>query len=58
MAGIVDTDGVQWEHCNQCGRSVKYRDLKFGPIKPGLTPSWPEHKNLDLCAACIDPNHR
>ena len=56
MSGVLDEHG-QWERCNQCGRYVLLEELQYGPIRPGLSPRWPGHTFLDLCSACIHPDH-
>jgi hypothetical protein len=55
MAGVVDSNNQQWEHCCQCGKYVKYEHLVYATLAPHLIPKWPEfghHKKLDLCTTC------
>ena len=48
MAGVVDSNGVQWEHCNGCGSFVKLHDLGFQrPCSEYLT-------GRDLCLKCVN----
>ena len=49
MCGVIDSDGQQWEHCNQCGKWVKIQNLKYE--KP--TPENPYGR--DLCSRCATP---
>lgn len=49
MAGVIDSKGQQWEHCNVCGDFVKIQNLGFlRPSKPGLLDS------LDVCMKCAN----
>ena len=47
MAGVIDDNGQQWEHCNHCSKYVRIQNLKTG-----YSPKWPEHKWVDLCPEC------
>ena len=29
MAGVIDSDGQQWEHCNACGEMVEIETLLY-----------------------------
>lgn len=52
MAGVIDNNNVQWEHCNECAKYVRLTDL--GYEKPSA-----QHKHgRDLCAQCVDTNIR
>lgn len=62
MAGIIDKHGQQWEHCNCCGKQVKYQDLKYNipceTAKIHWLTKYPErvwlttNEKLDLCKDC------
>ena len=48
MSGVIDENGVQWEHCNICGNMVKLEDL-------GFIPTWKTHSHgVDVCVKCVD----
>ena len=46
MAGIIDENGQQWEHCNVCGDFVKIRDLLYEE------PSEEYKYGRDVCSEC------
>lgn len=46
MSGVIDDNGVQWEHCNECGKWVRYHHLKYEP------PSRDHKYGRDLCPEC------
>ena len=48
MSGIIDEKGVQWEHCNQCGRLVRLSNLGY------LPPNKVHKHGLDLCIDCVN----
>lgn len=48
MSGVIDDNGVQWEHCNDCGKFVRLTNL--GYLKP--SEAYPHGK--DLCVRCVD----
>lgn len=50
MSGVVDKNGQQWEHCNNCGEWVKILDLFYGP----MIAVAPKEKWLDLCLRCAE----
>lgn len=56
MSGVI-VDGVQYEHCCQCGKYVKLSELVFGEVRSDLVRRWPEpeHDMLDLCTDCAEP---
>jgi hypothetical protein len=52
MSGVIDRDGQQWEHCNECGKFVRIEYLKYE--QPSA-----EHRNgRDLCPVCIGTDRR
>lgn len=48
MSGVIDDDGTQWEHCNNCGKWVKIQNLRYEP-KSAEFPS-----GRDLCKKCAE----
>ena len=54
MSGVI-IDGVQYEHCCQCGKFVKFSELVFGEVRSDLTPRWPQYEMQDLCTECVEP---
>jgi len=48
MAGVIDSNGTQWEHCSECGKSVRLDNL-------GYMPPTAKHKHgQDLCLDCVN----
>ena len=47
MSGIIDSNGVQWEHCTCCNKSVRLDDL--GYESPRL--KYPHGR--DICIDCV-----
>ena len=56
MSAFIDNQ--LWKRCGQCGKSVRFQELEYGPVSPKLIPAWPEYKNLDLCRDCIHPAYK
>lgn len=48
MSGVIDKDGVQWEHCNCCGEWTKIDNLGYEP------PSLQFDCGRDICLACTN----
>jgi|JI6StandDraft_1071083.scaffolds.fasta_scaffold48570_4 hypothetical protein len=48
MAGYIDKNNVQWEHCNVCGDSVRLNDLGYEP------PSTEHVHGRDICLTCTN----
>lgn len=48
MSGVIDENGVQWEHCNVCGGWVNIDDLGY------LRPDEDYKYGLDICGTCHD----
>mgnify|MGYP000243387515 CR=1 FL=1 len=49
MSGVVDEKGQQWEHCNCCGKFVRF------PQDLGYEEPSDEHKyGRDLCTKCTN----
>lgn len=48
MSGVIDDNGVQWEHCNGCGKWVRIDNLGY------LQPTAQHGSGLDLCVDCVD----
>lgn len=48
MAGVIDANGVQWEHCTSCGRSVRLTNLGYEK------PSKEFKHGRDLCLSCVN----
>lgn len=46
--GVIDRNGVQWEHCNHCSRMVRLEDLGYE------RPSELHKCGRDLCVVCAD----
>ncbi|MGV0986778.1 MAG: hypothetical protein ACOYB2_19700 [Limnohabitans sp.] len=46
MSGVIDENGVQWEHCNVCGAFVRIEELLY----EDPTPAHPY--GLDVCPTC------
>jgi len=49
MSGVIDENGVQWEHCNSCNIFVEIDNLCYAPSNPDF---W--EYGLDLCHMCAD----
>lgn len=54
MSGVI-IDGVQYEHCCQCGKFVKLSELLYAKVRSDLTPRWPQCEMQDLCTECAEP---
>lgn len=54
MSGVI-MDGVQYEHCCQCGRFIKLSELLYAKVRSDLTPRWPQYEMQDLCTECAEP---
>lgn len=52
MSGVVDKNGVQWEHCCDCNKFVPMKKLSY------LKPTYEHKYGLDLCIACADKGIR
>lgn len=52
MSGVIDGNGVQWEHCSLCGKSVRLDDLGYVPPHRGYP------YGQDICLECtnVHPN--
>lgn len=48
MAGVIDDNGQQWEHCNGCGTFTKLQNLGYQP----QTQAYPYGR--DLCIKCVN----
>lgn len=48
MSGVIDKDGVQWEHCNECGKFVKIQELGYQPH----SLKW--NGPCDICLECAN----
>lgn len=48
MAGVIDKNGTQWEHCCICGRFVRLSNL--GYERP--SPTYPYGRDIGIC--CIN----
>jgi hypothetical protein len=46
MSGVLDSNGVQWEHCNACTQWVPIQRLLYEP------PSAEYPYGRDLCREC------
>ena len=46
MSGVIDSNGVQWEHCNKCGEYVNINKLYYEQ------PSRKYDCGRDLCKKC------
>ena len=53
MSGVI-MDGVQYEHCCQCGKFVKFSELVYAKVRSDLTPRWPQYEMQDLCSNCAE----
>jgi hypothetical protein len=49
--GVIDERGVQWEHCNVCGKMVRLDNL-------GTVLGIAGKPCLDICVACVDAGLR
>ena len=54
MSGVI-IDGVQYEHCCQCGKFVELSELLYAKVRSDLTPRWPQYELQDLCTECAEP---
>lgn len=54
MSGVI-MDGVQYEHCCQCGKFVALSKLLYAKVRSDLTPRWPQYEMQDLCTECAEP---
>lgn len=54
MSGVI-MDGVQYEHCCQCGKFVAFSKLLYAKVRSDLTPRWPQYEMQDLCTECAEP---
>lgn len=48
MSGVIDSNGVQWEHCNECQKYVRIDRLLYE------RPSADHKYGRDLCKACSE----
>lgn len=48
MSGIIDNNGIQWEHCNVCGASTELSNLGY------LPPNKNYAHGLDICIKCVN----
>lgn len=54
MSGVI-MEGVQYEHCCQCGKFVALSELLYAKVRSDLTPRWPQYEMQDLCTECAEP---
>lgn len=54
MSGVI-MNGVQYEHCCQCGKYVKLSELVYGKVRSDLVRRWPQYEMQDLCTECVEP---
>lgn len=54
MSGVI-MNGVQYEHCCQCGKFVALSKLLYAKVRSDLTPRWPQYEMQDLCTECAEP---
>ncbi len=47
MSGVIDEKGMQWEHCNICGKLVRLTNL--GYERPST--AYPHGRDIGIC--CI-----
>lgn len=47
MSGVIDSNGVQWEHCSCCGASVRLADLGYERPRAG------HPHGRDVCIKCV-----
>lgn len=47
MSGVIDQNGVQWEHCSHCTDFIRIERL--GYVKP--CSKFPD--GADICANCV-----
>jgi formylmethanofuran dehydrogenase subunit E len=50
MSGVIDSKGVQWEHCNHCGDFVPLPELAYEHSSPAF-----KHGRM-LCIVCVNEN--
>lgn len=48
MAGVIDSSGVQFEHCNICGKLYRMANLGY------LPPSEELPYGADICISCTN----
>lgn len=48
MSGVIDNNGVQWEHCNECTNYVRIDLLMYEQ------PSADHKYGRDLCKTCSE----
>lgn len=48
MSGVIDSNGVQWEHCSICGKMHRIENLGY------LPPSTKHPHGLDIGLCCIN----
>jgi len=48
MSGVIDSNGQQWEHCNECGGWAKLQDLGYQPH----SLKW--NGPCDICMDCAN----
>jgi hypothetical protein len=54
VSGVLDKNGVQWEHCSVCGGWVDLDKLHYAPH-----PKYPNYpKGVDLCDSCYKETQR
>jgi len=46
MAGVIDSKGVQWEHCGECRKWVRFDQLWYEH------PTEKHKHGRDLCSNC------
>lgn len=52
MSGVIDENGQQWEHCNECGKWVKIQNLRYEQ------PTHQHEYGRDLCQSCFVKQQR
>jgi hypothetical protein len=48
MSGVLDSNGIQWEHCNVCGMFTKLTMLGYQP----KSKKYPHGR--DICIKCVN----
>lgn len=51
MSGVIDANGQQWEHCNECGSMIRIQSLGFQPH----SLKW--NGPCDICMLCANKAH-
>ena len=48
MSGVIDENGIQWEHCNCCSKFARLDNLGYEP------PTTEFKHGRDICLACTN----